>query len=184
MTHVVLAQRGWSRARVPGHGQGLADSPILTTACNPAGIHPESTDHDVHNSPLQRTRALRRHFRAGRPLYPWAFRKLGPVDAEVVLSSGPRAPRQLRASGARHQGALGAPVRAVVPRARHRMPTNLGGSFAGLGVHTLLVDGELRRPRSSSGPSWRYAADRDGKDTPASNGSAGMFAKLLLRTGR
>ncbi|MEX2659933.1 MAG: glycosyltransferase, partial [Acidimicrobiales bacterium] len=75
------------------------DSPILTTVFNPSTTYPEFADHDVRTSPLQRIPLLRRHFRAGLPLYPWAFRRMGPVDADVVVSSSTSFAHGIRSRG-------------------------------------------------------------------------------------
>lgn len=104
MTRVVLAhdfltQRGGAERVFLAMAQAWPDSPILTAVHNPATTYPEFARHEVRTSPLQRIPTLRRNFRAGLPLYPWAFRRLGPVDADVVLSSSTSFAHGIRSQG-------------------------------------------------------------------------------------
>lgn len=104
MTRVVLAhdfltQRGGAERVFLAMAQAWPDSPILTAVHNPATTYPEFGRHEVRTSPLQRIPPLRSSFRAGLPLYPWAFRRLGPVDADVVLSSSTSFAHGIRSRG-------------------------------------------------------------------------------------
>ncbi|MBW3557403.1 MAG: glycosyltransferase, partial [Actinobacteria bacterium] len=87
LAHDFLTQRGGAERVFLTMAETWPGSPILTTVYNPATTYPEFACHEVRTSPLQRIGPLRSNFRAGLPLYPWAFRRLGPVDADVVLSS-------------------------------------------------------------------------------------------------
>lgn len=87
LAHDFLTQRGGAERVFLAMAKAFPESPIHTTLYEPSGTFPEFADHEVRTSPLQRLRPLRRHFRMGLPLYPWAVRQLGPVDADVLVSS-------------------------------------------------------------------------------------------------
>ncbi|MBW3614451.1 MAG: glycosyltransferase [Actinobacteria bacterium] len=99
LAHDFLTQRGGAERVFLAMAQAWPDSPILTTVYNPATTYPDFARHEVRTSPLQRIAPLRRNFRAGLPLYPWAFRRLGPVDADVVLSSSTSFAHGIRSAG-------------------------------------------------------------------------------------
>lgn len=99
LAHDFLTQRGGAERVFLTMAQAWPDSPILTTVYNPATTYPEFARHEVRTSPLQRIAPLRSNFRAGLPLYPWAFRRLGPVDADVVLSSSTSFAHGIRSRG-------------------------------------------------------------------------------------
>ncbi|MBW3651066.1 MAG: glycosyltransferase, partial [Actinobacteria bacterium] len=110
LAHDFLTQRGGAERVFLTMAQAWPDAPILTTVYNPATTYPEFGEHDVRTSPLQRIPGLRRHFRVGLPLYPWAFRRLGPVDADVVLSSSTSFAHGIRSHGC-HISFLNSPPR-------------------------------------------------------------------------
>lgn len=99
LAHDFLTQRGGAERVFLTMAQAWPDSPILTTVYNPATTYPEFARHEVRTSPLQRIAPLRSNFRAGLPLYPWAFRHLGPVDADVVISSSTSFAHGIRSRG-------------------------------------------------------------------------------------
>ena len=62
------------------------DAPIYTSLFRPDSTFPEFSAHDVRTSFLNRLPVDRR-FRMLLPLYPAAFRSLGVLDADVIVSS-------------------------------------------------------------------------------------------------
>lgn len=110
LAHDFLTQRGGAERVFLAMAKAWPESPILTTVYNPATTYPEFAAHEVRTSPLQRVPPLRRHFRVGLPLYPWAFRRLGPVDADVVVSSSTSFAHGIRSRGC-HIAYLNSPPR-------------------------------------------------------------------------
>lgn len=110
LAHDFLTQRGGAERVFLAMARVWPDSPILTTVYDPSTTYPEFVEHDVRTSPLQHVPYLRKHFRAGLPLYPWAFRRLGPVDADVLLSSSTSFAHGLRSTGC-HISYLNSPPR-------------------------------------------------------------------------
>lgn len=99
LAHDFLTQRGGAERVFLAMARAFPDAPLLTTMYDAKATYPEFGDHEVRTSPLQRVRPLRRHFRAALPLYPWAVRRLGPVDADVLVSSSTSFVHGLRSQG-------------------------------------------------------------------------------------
>lgn len=110
LAHDFLTQRGGAERVFLTMAQAWPESPIVTAVYDPASTYPEFADHEVRTSPLQRVPLLRHHFRAGLAVYPWAFRKLGPVDADVVVSSSTSFAHGIRSAGC-HIGYVHSPPR-------------------------------------------------------------------------
>lgn len=99
LAHDFLTQRGGAERVFLAMARAFPGSPILTTIHEPSGTYPEFADHSVTTSPLQRIGPLRRRFRLALPLYPWAIRRLGPVDADVLVSSSTSFAHALHSTG-------------------------------------------------------------------------------------
>lgn len=86
LVHDYLNQRGGAERVVLELAAMFPRAPLYTSLYRPESTFPGFRALDVRTSPLQRLPVDRR-FRALLPLYPAAFRALGELDAELVLSS-------------------------------------------------------------------------------------------------
>ena len=86
IVHDYLTQRGGAERVVLALARAFPDSPIVTSLYDRVGTFAEFERYDVRTSPLQRWPWLRRHHRAGLPLYPFAFGRFH-VRADVVICS-------------------------------------------------------------------------------------------------
>jgi glycosyltransferase involved in cell wall biosynthesis len=86
LVHDYLNQRGGAEREVVELTRMFPRAPLYTSLYRPDSTWPEFRATDVHTSPLQRV-PVDRGFRALFPLFPLAFRALGEIDADVVLSS-------------------------------------------------------------------------------------------------
>jgi glycosyltransferase involved in cell wall biosynthesis len=86
LAHDYLTQRGGAERVVLEMLRAFPGAPLYTSLYEPADTFPEFAQHDVRVSPLNAVGAVRRHHRAGLPLYPFAFARLR-ADADVVLCS-------------------------------------------------------------------------------------------------
>ena len=86
IAHDYLNQRGGAERVVLELAGMWPSSPIYTSLYRPESTFPEFRHHDVRCSFLDHVPVDRR-FRALLPLYPLAFNRLGPLDADVVVSS-------------------------------------------------------------------------------------------------
>lgn len=86
IVHDYLNQRGGAERVVLEMAKIWPSAPIYTSLFRPDSTFPEFREHDVRTSPLDRLpvdEAFRRLF----PLYPAAFRALGTLAQDVVISS-------------------------------------------------------------------------------------------------
>ncbi|MGH9152471.1 MAG: glycosyltransferase [Acidimicrobiales bacterium] len=118
LAHDFLTQRGGAERVFLAMARAFPEAPLLTTVYEPKATYPEFADHEVRTSPLQRVRPFRRNFRAALPLYPWAVRRLGPVDADVLVSSSTSFVHALRSRGC-HIGYLYSPPHWLWDTARY-----------------------------------------------------------------
>lgn len=86
VVHDYLNQRGGAERVVLEMARLWPEAPIYTSLYRPDSTFPEFRTLDVRTSFLDRLPVDRR-FRALAPLYPAAFGSLGPIDADVVVSS-------------------------------------------------------------------------------------------------
>jgi glycosyltransferase involved in cell wall biosynthesis len=86
LVHDYLNQRGGAERVVLEMSNLWPEAPIYTSLYRPASTFDEFSDRDVRTTWLDRLPVDRR-FRALFPLYPTAFRSIGPLDADVVISS-------------------------------------------------------------------------------------------------
>lgn len=88
IAHDYLTQRGGAERVVTQFATIFPDAPIVTAVYAPDLTYPEFASHEVITSPLNRIGLLRRHFRAGLPLYDWAFdHTCVPEGTDIVLVS-------------------------------------------------------------------------------------------------
>lgn len=86
LVHDYLNQRGGAERCVLEMASMWPDAPIYTSLYRPESTFPEFTELDVRTTFLDRLPVDRR-FRTLFPLYPAAFRSLGTIDADLVISS-------------------------------------------------------------------------------------------------
>jgi glycosyltransferase involved in cell wall biosynthesis len=86
LVHDYLNQRGGAERVVLEMANLWPEAPIYTSLYRPASTFDEFSHRDVRTTWLDRL-PVDRHFRALLPLYPAAFRSLGPIDADLVVSS-------------------------------------------------------------------------------------------------
>src|SRR4051794_12884912 len=86
IVHDYLNQRGGAERVVLAMADIWPDAPIYTSLYRPASTFSGFRDHDVRTSWVDRIPVDRR-FRWLFPLYPSAFRSLGVLDDEIVISS-------------------------------------------------------------------------------------------------
>lgn len=86
IAHDYLNQRGGAERVVLEISKVAPAAPIFTSLYRPDSTFEEFRQLDIRTAPLDRL-PVDRHFRALFPLYPAAFRSLGPIDSDVVISS-------------------------------------------------------------------------------------------------
>jgi glycosyltransferase involved in cell wall biosynthesis len=86
IVHDYLNQRGGAERVVLELARMWPQAPIYTSLYRPASTFPEFGEHEIHRSLLDRI-PVDGSFRALMPLYPAAFRSLGTLDQDVVISS-------------------------------------------------------------------------------------------------
>lgn len=86
LAHDYLNQRGGAERVVVELTEIFPDAPVYTALYRPNSTWDELRGRDVHTSPLQHL-PVDRGFRGLFPLYPLAFRSLGELDADLVISS-------------------------------------------------------------------------------------------------
>jgi len=98
IVHDYLNQRGGAERVVVELGSMWPDAPIYTSLYRPESTFPQCRELDVRTTFLNRL-PVDRHFRMLFPLYPAAFRSLGTIDADLVLSSSSGWAHSVRTSG-------------------------------------------------------------------------------------
>ena len=86
LVHDYLNQRGGAERVALELARMWPGAPLYTSLYRPASTFPEFADIDVRPSRLDRV-PIDAGFRALAPLYPLAFRDLGPLREELVISS-------------------------------------------------------------------------------------------------
>jgi glycosyltransferase involved in cell wall biosynthesis len=86
IVHDYLNQRGGAEQVVLAMATMWPGAPIYTSLYRPASTFAQFAGSDVRTTPLDRL-PVDEHFRALLPLYPAAFRSLGKIDADLLISS-------------------------------------------------------------------------------------------------
>ncbi|MEJ7825962.1 MAG: glycosyltransferase, partial [Solirubrobacteraceae bacterium] len=86
IVHDYLSQRGGAERVVLEMASMWPRAPIYTSLFRPQSTFPEFSGHDVRTSPLDRL-PVDKGFRNLFPLYPAAFRSMGRLSQDVVISS-------------------------------------------------------------------------------------------------
>ncbi|MEA2311531.1 MAG: hypothetical protein QOE28_1499 [Solirubrobacteraceae bacterium] len=86
IVHDYLNQPGGAERVVLEMGRIWPEAPIYTSLYRPGSTWPEFRRHEIRTSPLDRI-PIDRHFRALLPLYPAAFRAIGTLEEDLVVSS-------------------------------------------------------------------------------------------------
>lgn len=86
IVHDYLNQRGGAERVVLELARIWPQAPIYTSLYRPGSTFPEFGEREIHRSLLDRLPVDGR-FRALAPLYPAAFRSLGTLDQDIVISS-------------------------------------------------------------------------------------------------
>jgi glycosyltransferase involved in cell wall biosynthesis len=86
IVHDYLNQRGGAERTVLELSDMWPSAPIYTSLYRSRSTFPGFEGRDIRTSPLDRL-PVDRGFRNLFPLYPWAFRSFGSIDADVVIAS-------------------------------------------------------------------------------------------------
>ncbi len=86
IVHDYLNQRGGAERVVLEMSDMWPDAPVYTSLYRPDSTFERFSSRDVRTTPLDRL-PVDQGFRALFPLYPSAFRALGTLDVDVVISS-------------------------------------------------------------------------------------------------
>jgi glycosyltransferase involved in cell wall biosynthesis len=86
LVHDYLNQRGGAERVVLGMARIWPDAPIYTSLYRPESTFDEFRGRSIRTSVMQRL-PVDKSFRRMVPFFPAAFRQLGPIDADVVISS-------------------------------------------------------------------------------------------------
>jgi glycosyltransferase involved in cell wall biosynthesis len=86
IAHDYLTQLGGAEKIVLSMTRAFPEAPIYTMLYEPETTYPEFADRDIRVSPFNKVSLLRKHHRAGLPLYPFVARSMN-VDADIVLTS-------------------------------------------------------------------------------------------------
>ena len=87
LVHDYLVQYGGAERVVEALHGVFPDAPVYTSMYEPAALPPSFGAMDVRTTFMQRSRALRRRFKLGLPLYPAAMETLDLRGYDVVVSS-------------------------------------------------------------------------------------------------
>lgn len=86
IAHDYLTQLGGAEKIVLSMSRAFPEAPIYTMLYDPDTTYPEFAERDIRVSPANKFAPLRKHHRAGLPLFPLLARSVF-VDADVVLTS-------------------------------------------------------------------------------------------------
>ena len=89
IVHDYLIQMGGAERLIAALVSVFPEAPIYTSATDYERLKafPQLMDKEITNSWMQHVPGIQRHFKALFPLYPFAFRSMPRVDADVVLVS-------------------------------------------------------------------------------------------------
>ena len=86
IAHDYLTQLGGAEKIVLSMSRAFPEAPIYTMLYDPSTTYPEFAERDIRVSPFNKLAPLRKHHRAGLPLFPLVAQSVF-VDADVVLTS-------------------------------------------------------------------------------------------------
>ena len=86
IAHDYLTQLGGAERAVLSMARAFPTAPIYTMLYDPSTSFPEFAERDVRVAPINKLAALRRHHRAGLPIFPLVAGSMF-IDADVVLTS-------------------------------------------------------------------------------------------------
>jgi glycosyltransferase involved in cell wall biosynthesis len=87
IVHDYLIQMGGAERVVAAMSEAFPEAPIYTSVTDPDHLLPEFLGKDIRNNWINQLPGCRRHFKKMFPLYPFAFRSMPRVDADVVWIS-------------------------------------------------------------------------------------------------
>ena len=96
--HDYLIQMGGAERVVATMSEAFPEAPIYTSVTDYTGLLPEFRGKDIRNSLMNLIPGVQRHFKKLFPLYPFAFRSLPRVDADVVWISSSGFAKWIRVS--------------------------------------------------------------------------------------
>jgi glycosyltransferase involved in cell wall biosynthesis len=86
IAHDYLTQLGGAEKMVLSMSRAFPNAPIYTLLYDPALTYPEFADRDIRVSAANKVGPLRKHHRAGLPIWPLVAQSMF-VDADIVLTS-------------------------------------------------------------------------------------------------
>src|SRR5882757_4232506 len=86
IAHDYLTQRGGAEKVVLSMSRAFPNAPIYTLLYDPATTYPEFAERDIRVSAMNKVGPLRKHHRAGLPIWPLVAQSMS-VDADIVLTS-------------------------------------------------------------------------------------------------
>ena len=86
IAHDYLTQLGGAEKMVLSMSRAFPNAPIYTLLYDPATTYPEFAERDIRVSAANRIAPLRKHHRAGLPIWPLVSQSMY-VDADIVLTS-------------------------------------------------------------------------------------------------
>jgi glycosyltransferase involved in cell wall biosynthesis len=86
IAHDYLTQLGGAEKMVLSMSRAFPNAPIYTMLYDPATTYPEFAERDIRVSVMNKVGLLRRHHRAGLPIWPLVAQSMS-VDADIVLTS-------------------------------------------------------------------------------------------------
>jgi glycosyltransferase involved in cell wall biosynthesis len=87
IVHDYLLQMGGAERVVAAMAQAFPCAPIYTSATDDSRLLPEFRGRKIRNTWMHSLPGIRQHFKKLFPIYPFAFRSLPPVKADVVWIS-------------------------------------------------------------------------------------------------
>jgi glycosyltransferase involved in cell wall biosynthesis len=87
IVHDYLIQMGGAERVVAAMAEAFPEAPIYTSVTDHDHLLPEFLGKDIRNNWINRLPGSRRHFKKLFPLYPFAFRSMSRVDADIVWIS-------------------------------------------------------------------------------------------------
>jgi glycosyltransferase involved in cell wall biosynthesis len=86
IAHDYLTQLGGAEKMVLSMSRAFPNAPIYTLLYDPATTYPEFAERDIRVSAMNKVGPLRKHHRAGLPIWPLVANSMF-VDADIVLTS-------------------------------------------------------------------------------------------------
>jgi glycosyltransferase involved in cell wall biosynthesis len=87
IVHDYLLQMGGAERVVAAMAQAFPGAPVYTSATDDSRLLPEFIGKKIRNTWMHSLPGIRQHFKKYFPIYPFAFRSLPPVKADVVWIS-------------------------------------------------------------------------------------------------